>query len=203
VFQGERKMANDNRLLAEFNLEGIPPAPRGMPKIEVKFDIDANGILNVTAKDLGTGKEVKQEVKKTSGLSKEEIDQMRRDAESHADEDKQKFELATARNQADNMSYQLEKMMKENAEKLTDNDKAPLEKAIEKAREAAKGTDVAAIKSAVEQLEAASHAFSKVLYEKGGAATGADPGASPEGPAAEQKPAGGDDVIEGEFEVKK
>ncbi len=203
VFQGERKMANDNRVLGEFNLEGIPPAPRGMPKIEVKFDIDANGILNVSAKDLGTGKEASVKIQQSSGLSKEEIEKMRRDAEAHADDDKQKLELATARNQADNMSYQLEKMMKENADKLTDNDKAPLEKAIEKARAAAKETDVAAIKSAVEQLEAASHAFSKVLYEKGGAAAGVEPGTTPEGPAADGTPPGGDDVIEGEFEVKK
>jgi molecular chaperone DnaK len=205
VFQGERKMAEDNRLLGEFNLEGIPPAPRGVPKVEVKFDIDANGILNVSAKDLGTGKEANVKIQQSSGLSKDEIEKMRRDAESHADEDKQKFELASARNQADNMCYQLEKMMKEHADKLTDADKQPLTRAIETTREAAKGTDVAAIKSAVEQLEAASHAFSKVLYEKGGAGAAAAGGEAGEGPAAgggEQKK-GDDDVIEGEFEVKK
>jgi molecular chaperone DnaK len=134
---------------------------------------------------------------------------MRRDAESHAEEDKQKFELATLRNQADNMTYQLEKMMKENADKLSDADKAPLEKAIETTREKAKGTDVAAIKSAVEQLEAASHAFSKVLYEKGAAATAASTSDDIDtGPAAgagshTTQPKGDDDVIEGEFEVKK
>jgi len=209
VFQGERKMASDNRLLGEFDLSGIPPAPRGMPKIEVKFDIDANGILNVSAKDLGTGKEANVKIQQSSGLSKDEIDKMRRDAEAHADEDKQKFELATLRNQADNMTYQLEKMMKENADKLTDADKGPLTQAIETTREKAKGTDTQAIKSAIEQLEAASHAFSKVLYEKGGAAGAA--GTSNDidtGPAAgagshttQQKP--DDDVIEGEFEVKK
>lgn len=199
VYQGERKMARDNRLLGEFNLDGIPPAPRGMPKIEVKFDIDANGILNVSARDVGTGKEANVKIQQSSGLSKEEIEKMRRDAEAHADDDKQKLELATARNQADNMCWQLEKMIKENAEKLTESDRQPLEKAIEKTREVAKGDDVQAIKSAVEQLEAASHAFSKVLYEKGGAA-GADAGAAaPE--ASGGKP--DDDVIEGEFEVKK
>src|SRR5688572_11297258 len=138
VSQGERKMASDNRLLGEFDLSGIPPAPRGMPKIEVKFDIDANGILNVSAKDLGTGKEANVKIQQSSGLSKDEIEKMRRDAEAHADEDKQKFELASLRNQADNMSYQLEKMMKEHADKLGDADKQPLEKAIEKTREAAK-----------------------------------------------------------------
>ena len=205
VFQGERKMAADNRLLGEFNLEGIPPAPRGMPKVEVKFDIDANGILNVSAKDLGTGKEANVKIQQSSGLSKDEIEKMRRDAESHADEDKQKLELATARNQADNMSYQLEKMMKEHADKLGDADKQPLEKAIEKTKEAAKGTDVAAIKSAVEQLEAASHAFSKVLYDKGaaGAAAATSDGGGGEAGEARAEQKGDDDVIEGEFEVKK
>jgi len=209
VFQGERKMAEDNRLLGDFDLSGIPPAPRGMPKIEVKFDIDANGILNVSAKDLGTGKEVAKKIEKSSALSKEELEKMRRDAESHADEDKQKLELATLRNQADNMTYQLEKMMKEHADKLGETDKLPLEKAIETTREKAKGTDTQAIKSALEQLEAASHAFSKVLYEKG--APGAAAGTSNDidtGPAAgagshATQPKGDDDVIEGEFEVKK
>jgi molecular chaperone DnaK len=200
VFQGERKMAADNRLLGEFNLEGIPPAPRGVPKIEVKFDIDANGILNVTAKDLGTGKEAHVRIQQSSGLTKEEIERMRRDAEAHAEEDKQKFELATLRNQADNMCYQLEKMMKEHADKLTDADKAPLQKAIETTREKAKGTDVQAIKSAIEQLEAASHAFSKVLYERGASATSATTSEAAAGASA-AKP--DDDVIEGEFEVKK
>jgi molecular chaperone DnaK len=206
VYQGERKMAADNRLLGEFNLEGIPPAPRGVPKIEVKFDIDANGILNVTAKDLGTGKEAHVRIQQSSGLSKEEIERMRRDAEAHADEDKQKFELATLRNQADNLCYSLEKMMKENADKLTDADRDPLQKAIDKARETAKGSDSAAIKSAVEELEQASHAFAKVLYERGGAAgagaEGAEAGdAGGASPQASGK--GDDDVIEGEFEVKK
>jgi molecular chaperone DnaK len=208
VFQGERKMAADNRLLGEFDLSGIPPAPRGMPKIEVKFDLDANGILNVSAKDLGTGKENTVKIQQSSGLSKDEIEKMRRDADSHADEDKQKFELATARNQADNMCYQLEKMMKEHADKLTDGDKGPLEQAISTTREKAKGTDVAAIKSAIEQLEAASHAFSKVLYEKGAAGAGGAAGTSNDidtGPAGShaQQAKGDDDVIEGEFEVKK
>jgi molecular chaperone DnaK len=206
VFQGERKMASDNRLLGEFDLSGLPPAPRGVPKIEVKFDIDANGILNVSAKDLGTGKEANVKIQQTSGLSKDEIDKMRRDAEAHADEDKQKFELASLRNQADNMTYQLEKMMKEHADKLTDADKGPLTQAIETTREKAKGTDTQAIKSAIEQLEAASHAFSKVLYEKGGtgpqaAATSNDADTGPGPQATQQKP--DDDVIEGEFEVKK
>jgi molecular chaperone DnaK len=202
IYQGERKMASDNRLLDKFDLTNLPPAPRGMPKIEVKFDIDANGILNVSAKDLGTGKEANVKIQQSSGLSKDEIEKMRRDAESHADEDKQKLDLATARNHAENLSWQIEKTMKEHADKLTEADKQPLQAAVEKTREVAKGTDVAAIKSAIENLEAASHAFSKVLYDKGTAGAGAT---SPEGAggeeAAAKKP--DDDVIEGEFEVKK
>jgi molecular chaperone DnaK len=203
IFQGERKMAADNRLLDKFDLTNLPPAPRGMPKIEVKFDIDANGILNVSAKDLGTGKEAAVKIQQSSGLSKEEIEKMRRDAESHADEDKEKFELATARNHAENLSWQIEKTMKEHADKLTDADKQPLQAAVEKTREVAKGTDVAAIKSAVENLEAASHAFSKVLYEKGTAGAGATGAEATGGDGASSQPKPDDDVIEGEFEVKK
>ncbi|TVS14593.1 MAG: molecular chaperone DnaK, partial [Planctomycetaceae bacterium] len=170
VYQGERKMAENNRLLGEFNLEGIPPAPRGMPQIEVKFDVDQNGILNVSAKDLGTGKEASVRIEQSSGLSETEIERMRKDAESHAEEDKRKFELVEARNQADQMCYQVEKVVKENAEKLGDADKQPLERAVEKTRAAARGDDVQAIKNAVSDLEQASHALSKVLYEKAQAA---------------------------------
>jgi molecular chaperone DnaK len=203
IFQGERKMAADNRLLDKFDLTNLPPAPRGMPKIEVKFDIDANGILNVSAKDLGTGKEAAVKIQQSSGLSKEEIEKMRRDAESHADEDKEKFELATARNHAENLSWQIEKTMKEHADKLTEADKQPLQAAVEKTREVAKGTDVAAIKSAVENLEAASHAFSKVLYDKGTAAAGPAGAETTGGEGASPQAKPDDDVIEGEFEVKK
>jgi molecular chaperone DnaK len=196
VYQGERKMAADNRLLGEFNLEGIPPAPRGVPQIEVKFDVDQNGILNVSAKDLGTGKEASVRIEQSSGLSETEIERMRKDAEAHAEEDRRKFELVEARNQADQMCYQLEKMMKENAEKLADADKEPLKRAIEKVRAAAKGDDVQAIKSSVGELEQASHALSKVLYEK------AQTGSAPDGgDAAASHPAGDDDAIDAEFEV--
>ena len=174
-----------------------------MPKIEVKFDIDANGILNVSAKDLGTGKEANVKIQQSSGLSKDEIEKMRRDAESHADEDKQKFELATARNEAENKAWQVEKLMKDHADKLTDADKQPLQQAVDKAREVAKTTDVAAIKSAVDNLEAASHAFSKVLYEKGTAGAGPTGAESTGGDGASAQAKPDDDVIEGEFEVKK
>src|SRR5262245_17754549 len=155
VFQGEREMAADNRLLGQFNLEGLPPAPRGIPQIEVKFDIDANGILNVSAKDLGTSKEQRVRIEQSSGTNEDEMQKMRKDAELHADEDKKKRQLAELRNQADSMCYQVEKLMKEHADKIKDTDKAPLEAAIKKARDAAKGEDVDAIKSAVAELEQA------------------------------------------------
>jgi molecular chaperone DnaK len=199
VFQGEREMAEDNRLLGQFNLEGIPPSPRGIPQIEVKFDIDANGILNVSAKELGTGKEQSVRIEQSSGLNEAEIEKMRKDAELHADEDKKKRALAEARNQADSMSYNVEKLVKEHGDKLKATDKAPLEAAIAKAREAAKGEDVDVIKSATAELEQASHAVSKVMYEsqQAGAAGGAQ--ASADGAS---KP-GDEEVVDAEFEVKE
>ncbi len=204
VFQGERKMAYDNRLLGKFDLTGLPPAPRGVPQIEVKFDIDQNGILNVTAKDLGTGKEANVEIKESSGLSTDEIKNMQSDAESHAEEDRKKFELATARNEADHMCYQLEKTMSEHAAKLKDSDKEPLRNAIEKVRKASKLDDVDAIKSAVKELEQASHAFSKSMYESAGAAGGDEGSATTDEEASQPQHAGAtdDDAIDAEFEVK-
>ncbi|MFM9066510.1 MAG: Hsp70 family protein, partial [Planctomycetota bacterium] len=201
VFPGERPMATDNRLLGEFNLEGIAPAPRGVPQIEVKFDIDQNGILNVTAKDLGTRKEATVSIKQQSGLSESEIEQMRKDAELHAAEDKRKLELVELRNQSEQMCYQLEKLMKENSDKLRDEDKSPLEAAIKKTREVAKGEDVDAMKAAVNELEQVSNAFSKTLYERGAQATG-DAG-STSAAGGSDKSGGGDDTIDAEFEVKK
>jgi len=201
VFQGEREMAADNRLLGEFNLEGIPPAPRGVPQIKVKFDIDANGILNVSAKDVGTGKEQTVRIEQSSGLSESEIEKMRTDAESHAAEDKEKRELAELRNQADAMTFQMEKLIKENADKLSDADKGPLEASISKVREAAKGTDRAAIKSALSELEQASHALSKTLYEAG-AKAGAEQPATDGADKTAASAATDDDAIDAEFEVK-
>ncbi len=195
VFQGERKMATQNRLLGEFNLEGIPPAPRGVPQIEVKFDIDQNGILNVSARDVGTGKQASVKIEQSSGLSKDEIERMRQDAEEHAEEDKRQFELAEARNKAQHLIYQLEKQMTENAEKLTDNDREPLNKAIEKLRGVSGGTDTAAIRSATNELEQAAQAFGKVLYEKTAAA--GDGSTKAEGTGGSD-----DDAIDAEFEVK-
>lgn len=200
VYQGERPMAADNRVLGEFNLEGIPPAPRGVPQIEVKFDIDQNGILNVSAKDLGTNKEASVRIEQSSGLSDTEIEKMRTDADSHAEEDKQRVELATLRNQGDQMCYQLEKLIKEQGEALQDSDKAPLETAIAKVREKSKEDDPAPLKAAIEELEQASHAFSKSLYEKTGA--GAEAGGEGAPPTSEES-AGDDDAIDAEFEVKE
>lgn len=199
VFQGERKMASNNRLLGEFNLEGIPAAPRGVPQIEVKFDIDQNGILKVSAKDLGSGKEANVRIEQSSGLSKDEIESMRRDAEEHAEEDRKQFELAEARNKAENQIYQLEKLISEQGESLSEADREPLGKAIEKLREALKSDNLADIRSASSELEQASQAFSKVLYEKSAAAGKADAG----GTAAESTAGGDDDAIDAEFEVKK
>ena len=197
VFQGERKMARDNRLLGQFNLEGIPPAPRGTPQIEVKFDIDANGILSVSAKDLGSNKEQTVKIEQSSGLTESEIERMRKDAESNAEEDKRKFRLAEARNKAEALCFQTEKLIKENEAKLSASDKAPLEAAVAKARETAKGEDVDAINSAHGALEQAVHALSKVLYES----TAAGRGAAPEGTAGTGDK-GPDDTIDAEFEVK-
>ncbi len=178
-----------------------------MPQIEVKFDIDANGILNVSAKDLGTGKEQTVRIEQSSGISEDEIDKMRKDADSHADEDKRKRALAEQRNQADSMCWQLEKLIKEHDAKLAAADKEAVQKAIEKTREAAKGDDLDRIKAAVHELEQASHALSKTLYEKAGPQTaGAAPGAGPQpGPQTGQSgPSGGDDdTIDAEFEVKE
>ena len=200
VYQGERSMAKDNRLLGQFNLEGIPPAPRGTPQVEVKFDIDANGILSVNAKDLGSNKEQSVTIEQSSGLNEEEIEKMRKDAELHAEEDKQKQRLAEVRNRSEALCFQTEKLIKENDDKLSDADKAPLEAAIAKAREAAKGEDADAVQSAHDALEQASHALSKVLYESqaADAAGGETAGSEPAGAAA-----AADDTIDAEFEVKQ
>lgn len=196
VFQGERKMAVSNRLLGKFDLTGIPPAPRGVPQIEVKFDIDQNGILNVSAKDLGTGKEANVEIKESSGLSEAEIEKMKADAEVNAEEDRRMFEVATARNDAEGMARQVEKTMEDLGDKLSDSDKQPLEAAIKKVRDVATGEDVEAIKSASNELEQASHALSKAMYENAEEATGEAPEAQPAGAGAD------DDAIDAEFEVK-
>jgi len=202
VFQGERKMAAHNRLLGEFNLEGIPPQPRGVPQIEVKFDIDQNGIVSVSAKELKTGKEASVTIKEAGALSEDEIEQMQKDAAAHADEDRKQFELVEARNRANQQVYQLEKQMKEHADKLSESDTEPMNKAIEKVKQASEGDDLAAIKQASEELDQAAQAFSKVLYEKADGA-GADPGGpSPAGTAAAAD-SEDDDAIDADYEVKE
>ena len=207
VYQGEREIASANRLLGQFNLEEIPPAPRGIPQIEVTFDIDANGILNVKAKDLGTSKEQKVRIEQSSGLSEAEIERMRRDAEEHAAEDAKRRELVETKNRAEAMCFDLEKLIKEHADKLRDEDKSAIESAIKTTREAAATDDVEKIKSALSNLEQASHAMSAALYkaaqQQQGAAGGAGfaSGDAAAGPAEGQNK-GDDDAIDAEFEVK-
>ena len=196
VYQGERKMSVNNRLLGEFNLEGIPIAPRGVPQIEVKFDIDANGILQVTAKDLGSDKEATVRIEDSAGLSDGEIESMRADAEENAEQDKRQFELVEARNHAEQLCYQLEKMVKDNSEKLTDEDREPLTQAIERTREVAKGDDTQAIRTAVTELEQVSQAFSKTLYEN--VASNDEPEIADAAEASTD-----DDAIDADFEVKE
>jgi len=196
VYQGERPMARDNRLLSQFNLDGIPPARRGEPKIEVSFDIDVNGILSVKAKDLGSGKEQTVKVQNASGLDTGEVEKMKRDAESHAAEDKRRREIAEAKNEASRVIYETEKTLKEHGDKLDASAKSAVEGAMEQVKTAEKGEDVAAIKSAVSNLQQALMAFSK-MHEQAAAAGAAVPSAD----GAPQSP-GDDGVIDAEFERK-
>jgi len=165
VLQGERQFSRDNKTIGRFHLTDIPPAPRGMPQIEVTFDIDANGILHVSAKDLGTGKEQKITITASSGLSKDEIEKMRKDAEVHAEDDKKQREEVETRNEADNVVYRSEKMLKDNADKISGDAKARIEKAVGDVKEALKGSDAAAIKSASDRLNEAWQAVSAELYK--------------------------------------
>jgi molecular chaperone DnaK len=173
VLQGERPLARDNRTLGRFQLIGIPPAPRGVPQIEVTFDIDANGIVNVSAKDLGTGKEQKITITASSGLSKDEVDRMMKDAESHAEEDKRRKEEIEARNRADQTVYAAEKMLQDMGSKLSSTDKAAVETAIEQLKSAISSNDTAAMNRAMEQLTQAQHRAAEALYKNAGAAAGA------------------------------
>jgi molecular chaperone DnaK len=179
VLQGERPMARDNRTLGKFNLVGIPLAPRGVPQIEVTFDIDANGILNVSAKDLGTGREQKITITSSSGLSKEEVERMRKEGELHAEEDRRRKEEVEVKNRADQMIYGTEKMLKENREKISDSDAKAIETAIEEAKKAVQDGDSSKITAAVDRLTQASHKLAEAMYKQaapgseGRAATGA------------------------------
>jgi molecular chaperone DnaK len=173
VLQGERPLAKDNRTLGRFQLTGIPPAPRGVPQIEVTFDIDANGIVNVSAKDLATGKEQKITITATSGLSKEEVERMVKDAEAHAAEDAQRKALIEARNQADSLAYSVEKTVNENRDRLPSIEVGKVESAIAAVREAVKGDNLQAIRSARGELEKMSHTLAEQLYKQQAAAPGA------------------------------
>jgi len=204
VLQGEREMAAYNKTLGRFQLTGIPPAPRGVPQIEVTFDIDANGIVNVSAKDLGTGKEQKITITASSNLSQEEIERAIKDAERYAAEDKKRKQEAEARNEADSLVYQSEKTIKDLGDKLSSEDKAKLEAEIAKVREALKGTDIDQIKNATESLKQAFYSVSAKIYQQnpGAGAEGAGPG--PEGTygPGQQAPGGNDgNVYDADYKV--
>ena len=185
VLQGERQFSRDNKTIGKFQLTDIPPAPRGVPQIEVTFDIDANGILHVGAKDLGTGKEQKITITASSGLSKDEVEKMRKDAEAHAEEDKARKEEVETRNEADNAVYRTEKLLKDNGDKLAGDDKSKIESAVNAVKEALEGQDAAAIKSASEKLNEAWQAVSQELYKAGAAQAQAAKGQAGGQPGAE------------------
>ena len=202
VLQGERSLARDNRTLGKFHLVGIPPAPRGLPQIEVTFDIDANGILNVSAKDMATHKEQKITITASTGLSKDEAERMRTEAESHAEEDRKRLAEIEARNQLDNRVYQVEKLIRENRDKLADADVKSVEEALESAKRALADGGLEQMKSATESLERASHKVAEALYRTGAApASGATPaGGEPgTGSASSGQSAGSGEVIDAEY----
>jgi molecular chaperone DnaK len=206
VLQGERKTAPDNRTLGKFHLMGIPPAPRGLPQVEVTFDIDANGILNVSAKDMATSKEQKITITASTGLSKDEAEKMRTDAEAHADDDKRKLAEIEARNQLDNRVYQTEKLLRENREKLAEGDAKSVEEALEKAKSALAGGNLESIEAANKELETASHKVAEVLYSAaqkagagGGAGTPPGAGGAAGSPGPEPKKPGEGEVIDAEY----
>jgi len=207
VLQGERQFARDNKTIGKFNLSDIPAAPRGVPQIEVTFDIDANGILHVGAKDLGTGKEQKITITASSGLSKDEVEKMRKDAELHADEDKAKKEEIETRNEVDNAVYRTEKLVKDNADKISADDKTKLETAIAAAKEALKGSDTAAIKAAGEKLNEAAQTIGAELYKAAAAKAQAEKsqaGGQPQGEAPKSDEKKKDDgVIDAEVVDEK
>jgi molecular chaperone DnaK len=202
VLQGERPMARDNRPLGKFHLTGIPTAPRGVPQIEVTFDIDANGIVNVSAKDMATQKEQKITITSSSGLSKDEVDKMMKEAESHAEDDRKRKEEIETRNHADQAAYAAERMLKDNGDKLSASDRQPIEKAIEDLKRAIEKNDVADMKRSMEALNTAQHKAAETLYKAasagggapGGGSTGGASGASGAGPSA----GGSGDVIDAE-----
>lgn len=203
VFQGEREMANDNKLLGQFDLVGIPPAPRGMPQIEVTFDIDANGIVHVSAKDMATQKEQSIKITASSGLSKEEVEQLVKDAEAHSEEDKKRRETVEIRNQADSLVYGTEKNLQEHGDKIPEEEKTRIQEAIDGMKKAMEGDDVEAIKTAMQTLTTASHKLAEEMYKKTSAETGdgsnTGDGASPNGEATNGTQQD-EKVVDAEFE---
>jgi molecular chaperone DnaK len=205
VYQGERSMAQHNRLLGVFQLGNIPPAPRGIPQIEVTFDIDANGILNVTAKDRATNNEQKITITSSSGLSKDEVEKMARDAESHAAEDRQQRDTIEARNRADAMIYNVEKTLKEHRAKISDAEAKSIEEAIQETRKAMQeGAEIGPLNAAIDKLTAASHKLAEAMYKSASGPGGTPPGGGQPGPGTDGGPAGGgekkkDDVVDAEF----
>jgi molecular chaperone DnaK len=190
-------MARDNRTLGRFQLVGLPPAPRGVPQIEVSFDIDANGIVNVNAKDLATGREQKITISGSSGLSKDEVERMVKESERHASEDRARRDLIDARNQADSLAYQVEKTVNENRERVPVGELSGVESAIAEARKAAQGEDLAAIKRATENLQRASHSIAEHLYKQASAGSDRNPNAGSAGSSSSGVQEG--EVVDAEY----
>jgi molecular chaperone DnaK len=202
VLQGERQMAQDNRTLGRFHLDGIPPAPRGVPQVEVTFDIDANGILHVSAKDKGTSKEQSIRITSSSGLSKDEVEKMKKDASAHAAEDRKKREEVDMRNQADNLVFQTEKQLKEFGDKVTPEARSKVESANEKLREAIKSNNGATIKSAMETLNAAWNEASTQMYQQATQAGNAPGAEQQQGPSGGPQPKSDEKKVEdAQYEV--
>ncbi len=206
VLQGEREMASANKTIGVFHLDGIPQAPRGVPQIEVTFDIDANGILKVSAKDLGTGKEQKITITSSSGLSEEQIQQMVHDAEAHADEDKKQRERIDTKNQAESMVYQIEKQLQENGDKIPGEIRGKVESGVAKLKDAVKTNDPEQMKAAMAAMEKDMHAFAQEIYKNVNPQGAPQPGPAPEQPSQNEGPKGGDDnngpVFDAEFSKK-
>jgi molecular chaperone DnaK len=200
VFQGEREMANDNKLLGQFDLVGLPPAPRGMPQVEVTFDIDANGIVHVSAKDLATQKEQSIKITASSGLSKEEVEKLVKDAQAHTEEDKKRRKTAEAKNQADTLIYQTEKNLSEHGDKIAVEDKTKVEEAVAALKRAMEGTDPEAIESATQALTTASHKLAEEMYKAASATAAAGNGAGAESGTGAGETKSDEKVVDAEFE---
>jgi molecular chaperone DnaK len=199
VLQGERPMAKDNRTLGKFHLTGLPMAPRGVPKIEVTFDIDANGILNVNAKDMATGKDQKITITSSSGLSKDEVERMAKEADAHSAEDKARRTEIESRNQLDGMVYQIEKMLREHGDKISGQERADVENALADAKKALEGTDAKVMDTAREHLTQASHKLAEAMYKAQAAPAGGDPATGGDGHADAEQKKKDEGVIDAEY----